>query len=46
MTGNSLDAVDVVITKFDTDNISDVLGYSCPIPVDVADRFRKLKNEV
>ena len=46
MTGNSLDAVDVVITKFDTGNICDILGYSCPIPVDVADRFRKLKSEI
>lgn len=46
MTGNSLDAVDVVITRFDNDQMADICGHSLPIPVDIADGFRELKQKL
>ena len=45
MTGNSLDAVDVVITDF-SDGIKDICSYSMPIPQHIADNFRALKADV
>ena len=44
MTGNSLDAIDVVLTSFDNDSIKDICSYSMPIPMDIAEDFRKLKQ--
>lgn len=44
MTGNSLDAVDVVITEFTDRTISDIGGVSLPIPQEMAQRFRNLKQ--
>ncbi len=44
MTGNSLDAVDAVITEFTNTNIKDICGFSQPIPIDLADKFRHLKS--
>ena len=44
MTGNSLDAVDTVITEFDNDKIIDICSYSQEIPIELADGFRKLKS--
>ncbi|MBR1948975.1 MAG: anhydro-N-acetylmuramic acid kinase, partial [Alphaproteobacteria bacterium] len=46
MTGNSLDAVDVVITDFSNNAIKDICGHSMPIPKHIADKFRNLKEEV
>lgn len=46
MTGNSLDAVDVVITDFSHDNIKDICAHSLPIPQNIADNFRSLKEEI
>lgn len=46
MTGNSLDAVDVVITDFTSKNIKDICAHSMPIPQNIADSFRQLKNEI
>lgn len=45
MTGNSLDAVDVVITDF-SDDIKDICAHSIPIPQHIADSFRILKNDI
>lgn len=46
MTGNSLDAVDVVATCFENDKIRDICGHSKPIPSQIADGFRQLKQRV
>ena len=43
MTGNSLDAVDVVITDFSDDRINDVGSFSLPVPQAMAAEFRLLK---
>ncbi len=45
MTGNSLDAVDVVITDF-SDDIKDICAHSILIPQHIADSFRILKNDI
>ena len=44
MTGNSLDAVDAVITEFNNTKITDLAALSTPFPINLADRFRNLKN--
>ena len=44
MTGNSLDAVDVVITDFSDDRINDVGSFSLPVPQAMAAEFRLLKQ--
>lgn len=44
MTGNSLDAADVVLTKFSGTTMSDVCGYTKTIPDATADAFRRLKS--
>lgn len=44
MTGNSLDAVDVVATRFENEKINDIRGHSKPIPSQIADDFRQLKQ--
>ena len=46
MTGNSLDAVDVVLTKFENNLIEDVCGYTKDIPQNIANGFRLLKNKL
>lgn len=43
MTGNSLDAVDVVLTEFRGQSIKDICGYSKPIPIEISNAFRQLK---
>lgn len=43
MTGNSLDAIDVVLTDFEGDSINDICGNTLPIPTDIAEDFRQLK---
>lgn len=43
MTGNSLDAVDVVLTEFQGTAIKDIAGHSKPIPVSISNAFRQLK---
>lgn len=43
MTGNSLDAVDVVLTEFSQKSIKDLCGLSIDIPVEIGNRFRQLK---
>lgn len=45
MTGNSLDAVDTVITKFSPDGgIHDLQRYSSAFPADLAEQIRSLKE--
>lgn len=44
MTGNSLDAVDVVITDFNDNRINDVGSFSLPVPQAMAAEFRLLKQ--
>lgn len=44
MTGNSLDAADVVITKITETQISDIGGTSLPVPPAMAEKFRTLKK--
>ncbi len=44
MTGNSLDAVDTILTRFTPDQITDICGYSKTIPHKMAADFRKLKE--
>ena len=44
MTGNSLDAVDAVLTHFSRNKISDICGHSIEIPQNISSGFRKLKE--
>lgn len=44
MTGNSLDAVDAVLTRFEGNKIRDVAGHSADIPASMAEGFRRLKQ--
>ena len=46
MTGNSLDAVDAVLTEFKDNKIRDLSWISNPIPKEMADNFRELKNKL
>lgn len=46
MTGNSLDAVDAVITEFSDSQMSDLCGHSLNIPAKIADGFRSLKQQL
>ena len=44
MTGNSLDAVDAVLTHFEGEKISDICGHSIEIPSNISFGFRRLKE--
>ncbi len=44
MTGNSLDAVDAVLTRFEGNEIRDLCGHSIDIPAPMAENFRRLKQ--
>ena len=46
MTGNSLDAVDIVYTKFQDEKMEDIANHSKEIPINIANDFRKLKSEL
>ncbi len=46
MTGNSLDAVDVVLTDFNNEQIKDICGYSLAIPEEISSRFLSLKQKL
>ena len=43
MTGNSLDAVDTVLTRFEQNNITDICAYSHPYPPQLRADFLTLK---
>ena len=44
MTGNSLDAADVVLTAFDDDDIKDEAFYTLPYPAELKEIFLRLKE--
>lgn len=44
MTGNSIDAVDVILTEFNQEQMRDICAFSLPIPIELADRFRNFKK--
>ena len=44
MTGNSLDAIDVVLTEFNNSSITDICAHSKDIPLILAEKFRNLKQ--
>lgn len=46
MTGNSLDGVDVVLTEFNGISITDICGYSKPVPLEMKDAFLYLKRKI
>ena len=46
MTGNSLDAIDVVLTEFNDKFIKDICGYSLPIPEKISAKFMALKQKL
>lgn len=46
MTGNSLDAVDTVLTDFTGSQITDIGRHSTEIPLEIADGFRSLKHRL
>ena len=46
MTGNSLDAVDVVLTAFDGVNICDLAAHTLAYPAELSDRFRRLRGQL
>ena len=46
MTGNSLDAVDVVLTEFNNKKIRDICFHSRPIPKNMAKEFREIKEKL
>lgn len=46
MTGNSLDAVDAVMTKFEDDSIIDICGMSVPYSAELKNNMLKLRDEI
>lgn len=43
MTGNSMDAIDLVLTEFDGDTMTDVCTYSLPYTKDMQDKINQLR---
>ena len=46
MTGNSLDAIYVVLTEFNNSSITDICTHSKDIPLTLAEKFRQLKKQL
>ena len=46
MTGNSMDAVDLVLTEFDGDKMQDICSYSSEYSKDMQDKIEKLRSLV
>lgn len=46
MTGNSLDAVDVVLTCFEQEQMRDIASHSKIIPLQISQQFRLLKQQL
>ena len=46
MTGNSLDATDVVLTSFEGDNISDIAAYSKAYPKSLTQKILALRQKI
>ena len=45
MTGNSMDAVDLVLTEFDGDRMTDVCSYTKPYTKDMQERVEALREK-
>ncbi|MBR1825130.1 MAG: anhydro-N-acetylmuramic acid kinase [Alphaproteobacteria bacterium] len=46
MTGNSMDAIDLVLTEFDGDKMCDICTYSKPYDKDMQDKIEALRTKV
>ncbi len=46
MTGNSLDAVDVVLTAFESETIKDIAGFSLDYPDMLRNDFLLLRKKI
>lgn len=46
MTGNSMDAIDLVLTEFDGDIMTDICAYTKPYTKDMQQRMEQLRAEV
>lgn len=46
MTGNSMDAIDLVITDFDGDKMTDVCSFSKPYTKDMQDKINTLRQQI
>ncbi len=46
MTGNSMDAIDLVLTEFDGDKMSDICTFTRPYSKDMQDRIERLRAQV
>ena len=46
MTGNSMDAIDLVLTEFDGDIMRDICSYSKPYSKDMQDKIERLRTKV
>jgi len=46
MTGNSMDAIDLVLTEFDGDKMTDICSYSKPYATDMQQRMENLRRKV
>lgn len=46
MTGNSLDAVDIVLTRFEQEQMRDLASHSKEIPPQISQNFRLLKQQL
>lgn len=46
MTGNSMDAIDLVLTEFDNNKMTDICSYSCPYSKDMQQKMAHLRESV
>lgn len=46
MTGNSMDAIDLVLTEFDGDTMTDICSFSRPYDKDMQDKINRLRAQV
>lgn len=46
MTGNSMDAIDLVLTEFDGDKMTDICSFSCPYARKMQEDMEKLRTAV
>ena len=46
MTGNSMDAIDLVLTEFDGDKMRDICSYSKPYTKEMQDKIESLRKKV
>ena len=46
MTGNSMDAVDLVLTEFDGDKMTDICSFSAPYDRDMQERMESMRAQV